>query len=249
MVRDLARKSSGLRPVPRAVLIDAGFTLVSYDGAAIAELAAAVGVEVQGPAIEATEATLRRELAQHDWPQRPGSAAPVGGGARFFRRVLELAEARAVGSTLDAAAEHIWGCHLQKNIWSRPLEGIVPALERLHGLGLKLAIVSNSEGTVEALIRGMGLGRYFDAVVDSWHLGVTKPDPAIFKHALERVGVSAADAVMVGDSMKADVGGALAAGIRGVLIDPLDLHTEAEVPRFPSFAAFAEALVRAAEPG
>jgi HAD superfamily hydrolase (TIGR01662 family) len=229
-------------PVPKALLIDAGFTLVSYDGGKIAQLAALSGVEVTGAEVEATEPTLRAELAHHDWPQRPDSAAPVSGGARFFRRVLDLARARAVSGTLDGAAEAIWTHHLSENLWSRPLPGVVTALARLRDLGLRLAVVSNSEGTVEALFERMGLHVHFEAVVDSWHLGITKPDPQIFHHALSRLQVAPGDAVMVGDSMKADVGGAMAVGIRGVLIDPYDLHVDANVPRYPTFAAFTEAL-------
>ena len=180
-------------------------------------------------------------------PNGPDQSSPVGGGARFFRRVLELARARTVTGTLDAAAEMIWKHHLGENLWSRPLEDIAPALAQLKSLGCRLAIVSNSEGTVEALLERMGLSHYFEAVVDSWHLGVTKPDPAIFRHALERLQVDAADGVMVGDSMKADVGGAVAAGLRGVLIDPYDLNIDAAVPRFATFAAFAQAVVLGSE--
>ena len=224
------------------MLIDAGFTLVSYDGVTLANLAAEAGVGVNPARVEATEPLLRAELAHHDWPQRPGSAAPVAGGARFFRRVLELAGAQAAGGSIEAAAELIWDRHLVENVWSRLYEGVVPALQRLHARGLRLALVSNSEGTVEALVERLALSTYFDAVVDSWHVGVTKPDPAIFLHALERLGVGPGEAVMVGDSMKADVGGAIAAGIAAVLIDPLDLHADAAVPRFATFADFATAV-------
>jgi putative hydrolase of the HAD superfamily len=231
-----------LVPPPRAVLIDAGFTLVSYDGATVANLAAEAGVKVNPARVEATEPLLRAELAHHDWPQRPGSAAPVAGGARFFRRVLELAGAELGTGTLDGAAELIWDRHLVENVWTRLYDGVVQALQRLRDSGLRLALVSNSEGTVEALIERLQLSAYFDAVVDSWHVGVTKPDAAIFLHALERLGVAPAEAVMVGDSMKADVGGAIAAGIPAVLIDPLNLHADAVVPRFATFAAFAEAV-------
>lgn len=211
----------------------------------MARLAADAGVIVGAAEVEATEPTLRSELAHHDWPQRPGSAAPVAGGARFFTRVLELAGARAEGGTIESAAKLIWDRHLERNVWCRLLDGVVPALKLLKQRGLLLALVSNSEGTVEALLESLDLSGYFDAVVDSWHLGVTKPDPAIFQHALARLGVTPADAVMVGDSMKADVGGAIAAGIRAVLIDPLDLHADAEVPRYATFASFAAAVAAA----
>src|SRR5688500_9470861 len=136
----------------RAVLIDAGFTLVSYEGQRIAELAASSGLMVDPQAVEATEATMRAELAQHDWPQQPGSGAPPAGGARFFRRVLQLAAPEAAPAAVERAAEEIWASHLQQNLWSRPLAGVVSALESLRRAGLRLAVVSNSEGTLTALL-------------------------------------------------------------------------------------------------
>ncbi len=187
------------------MLIDAGFTLVAYDGGRIAAIAAEQGLSVDPAAIDATERAIRAELAHHEWPQQPGSGAPPAGGARFFRRVLDLAQAAAAPARLDAVAELIWQRHLVENLWSRLLPGVVPALEALRAAGLKLAVVSNSEGTLAALLDQIDFTRHFHTVVDSWVLGVTKPAPAIFQAALDRVGVSAADAIMVGDSLKADV--------------------------------------------
>ena len=233
------------------MLIDAGFTLVSYDGARIARIAASCGLTLDPAAVERTDATMRAELAQHDWPQKPGSGAPPAGGARFFRRVLELvtpgaqAAEAAVMSSLEKAADMIWKSHLEENVWSRPLPGVVAALESLRAAGLKLVVVSNSEGTLTALLERMDFARHFEAIVDSWVVGVTKPNPGIFQAALEKVDVGPADAVMVGDSLKADIAGADAAGIRSALIDPEDLYREAPVPRFATFPDFAEALLRA----
>jgi HAD superfamily hydrolase (TIGR01509 family) len=225
------------------VLIDAGFTLVAYDGGRIAPIAAEHGVVVEPAAIDATEAAIRAELAHHEWPQQPGSGAAPAGGARFFRRVLDLAGADAPPARLDAVAELIWQHHLVQNLWSRPLPGVVPALEALRAAGLRLAVVSNSEGTLAALLDGIDFTRHFHTIVDSWVLGVTKPAPAIFQAALDHVQVRAADAIMVGDSMKADVLGAQAAGIRAALIDPGDLYRDAAVPRFPDFATFTRSLL------
>jgi putative hydrolase of the HAD superfamily len=227
------------------VLIDAGFTLVAYDGGRIAAIAAEQGVILEPAAIDATEAAIRAELAHHEWPQQPGSGAPPAGGARFLRRVLDLAGAQAAPARLDAVAELIWQRHLVQNLWSRPLPGVVPALEALRAAGLRLAVVSNSEGTLAALLDQIDFTRHFHTIVDSWVLGVTKPAPAIFQAALDHVQVHAADAVMVGDSLKADVLGAQAAGIRAALIDPGDLYRDADVPRFPDFASFARSLLAA----
>ena len=243
MPPEIPRNANRFVPAPRALLIDAGMTLVSYDGQRIAALAGQRGVKVGAAAIEATEAAVRAELAQHDWPQRPGSGASSAGGARFMRRLLELAGARADGPMLDEAADHIWASHLTENLWSRVLEGVRPALVSLRAAGLRLAVVSNSEGTLLALLESIDLARHFHAIVDSWVVGVTKPDPRIFLSTLEQLGVPAGDALMVGDSLRADVGGAEAAGLRAALIDPLDLYREAAVPRFATFAAVAEAVL------
>jgi HAD superfamily hydrolase (TIGR01662 family) len=229
--------------LPRALLIDVGFTLLSFDGTVIAKYAAEAGLVVNAAAIEATEPTLRAELAQHDWPQSRESTAPKSGGAAFFARMFHLAGARASGNDINQAAAHVWQRHLEKNVWSRPLPGAAEALARLHDRGIRLAVVSNSEGTVEVLLHEVGMGRYFDVIVDSWHVGVTKPDPRIFRHTLTHLAVDAADAMMIGDSLRADIGGAQAVGIRPILMDPFDLHPNAGVPRYPSFATFTDALL------
>ncbi|HYT74441.1 MAG TPA: HAD-IA family hydrolase [Vicinamibacterales bacterium] len=65
-----------------------------------------------------------------------------------------------------------------------------------------------------------GLSQLVDALVVSEEAGIAKPDPAIFHIALERLGVSALDAVMIGDSWSADVVGATRAGIRAIWFNP-----------------------------
>ncbi|HSR22632.1 MAG TPA: HAD family hydrolase [Candidatus Eisenbacteria bacterium] len=94
----------------------------------------------------------------------------------------------------------------------------------------RLAIVSNSDGTVERRLAdagvlqvGPGRGVPVEAVVDSGTAGIEKPDPRIFEAALIACGVRPAGAVHVGDSRRTDVAGALAAGIRPLHLDPLGL--------------------------
>jgi putative hydrolase of the HAD superfamily len=95
---------------------------------------------------------------------------------------------------------------------------------------VRLAIVSNSDGTVaERLGRagvaqvGPGPGIALMALIDSGEVGVEKPDPRIFDLALAACGVRPEAAVHVGDSRRTDVAGALAAGIRPLHMDPFDL--------------------------
>jgi putative hydrolase of the HAD superfamily len=221
------------------VLLDVGSTMLFMDGAAIAELADAAGVRVAAADIPTAERALRAELAHHAWPQRPGSAAPPTGGARYIARLLELAGARG---DLDGAGDQIWRAHLRQNLWRRVGPGVPEALAALRGAGLALAAVSNSEGTIEALLESVGLRSSFAAVIDSWVVGLEKPDPRIFALALERLGVGADEAIMVGDSPSADIAGARAAGLRAALIDDLDLHPGV-TPRFASLGDFVRDLL------
>jgi putative hydrolase of the HAD superfamily len=159
--------------------------------------------------------------------------------------LLELAAAEGTAADLNAAAASIWESHLRRNVWSRVGAGVDAALTRLRAADITLGVVSNSEGTVGAVLDEVGLGRHFHTVIDSWVVGVAKPDPRIFHLALDRMGIPAADAVMVGDSPAADVAGAQAAGVRPILLDPLDVHPSSDVPRFTDVAAVVEHLLGA----
>lgn len=147
------------------------------------------------------------------------------------------AYARAVGVTDDRLAEAVVALNTvfstEPEIWSRVLPGSVAALRRLYHLGVTLAVVSNSDGTVERRLAehgicqvGDGAGVPVSIVVDSAVVGVAKPDPGIFRFALEATGVSPAEVLYVGDTIGADVVGARAAGLRPVHLDPHDLCSD-----------------------
>ena len=112
--------------------------------------------------------------------------------------------------------------------WNHVGPGVAAGLRGLAALGVPLGIVSNSNGTVEADLRRLGVCQTGDGdgvpvgvVVDSEVAGVAKPDPEIFGIALDALGVTASQTVLhVGDSLRYDVTGALAAGLRPVHLDP-----------------------------
>lgn len=227
------------------MLFDAGFTLTFHDGARIAAYAAGAGVAADALRLEAAERALRHELRETQGVVlRTHHDGGFSWHERMYRRLLELAGTEAPGGSLDAAASNILREHRLSNAWRRIGSGVRESLERLRAAGLKLAVVSNSEGTLEQMLVEIDLRRMFDAVLDSSVVGFTKPDPRIYHLALERLGVSASDAIMVGDSPSADVDGAHAAGIRAALIDPYDFYPWSSAPRFSDVAALTEALLR-----
>lgn len=102
---------------------------------------------------------------------------------------------------------------------------VLPALEAARRAGLAVGLISNFEEWLEGLLTHMEVGDLFDPVVISGKVGMEKPDPAIFRLALDRSGVPAAEAVYVGDHPRIDVEGARAVGMGAVLIDRKDRHT------------------------
>jgi len=109
--------------------------------------------------------------------------------------------------------------HAEACMWRVVRPGTHEALDRLKSAGLKLAIVSNAEGRVEADARRFGIAKYFDVIIDSHVVGVEKPNPKIFQLALDALGVSPEQAMYAGDIYSIDMIGARAAGITGKLID------------------------------
>jgi len=97
---------------------------------------------------------------------------------------------------------------------------------------------------VEGALQAAGLIDYFDVVVDSALVGVEKPDPAIFRPALEALGVTAAEAVYVGDLYEVDVVGARAAGLEAVLLAPDGDRQSAPCRAVPSLSALVDLLLQ-----
>ena len=107
--------------------------------------------------------------------------------------------------------------------------------------GLRLVVVSNANGRLHHLLERIGLLDAFDHVFDSHHEGVEKPDPRIFRLGLDRVGVRAEEAAMVGDSPEDDIAGARALGMRAFLVDREGRFPVA-VGRLPDLLALPAAL-------
>lgn len=214
----------------RAVLFDAGNTLVSLDYAFIAEVVSASGA-VEG-SLEPAAVSVADRRATHEL-DRLVLAGALGADEelvpRYFERILAgigVAEAARPG-----IIERMQERHRAENLWSVVLAGARELLDELARRGYKLAVVSNSDGTLVELLDRVGLLRPFDAVLDSTVVGAAKPDAHIFKIALDRLGIGPAEAVHVGDFVAFDVLGARRAGIPAVLLDPLNLYADLDCMR------------------
>jgi putative hydrolase of the HAD superfamily len=161
------------------------------------------------------------------------------------------AAALGADGRVEEVAEVLLSEFTTGGVWTRIIPGSRDALAALKERGLRLAIVSNADGSVEAQLArdaicqvGPGPGVEVDAVLDSSVVGVAKPDPRMFRIALERIGVAPEHAIHVGDTPAADVDGAVAAGITPVLVDPYDDHADLPVLRVASLAEVVDLLDR-----
>ncbi len=98
-------------------------------------------------------------------------------------------------------------------------DDVLPALTTLEENGYRLGLISNFEGWLENILVEQELGESFDVSVISGLEGLEKPDPAIYRLAIERAGVEPERAVHVGDSVKMDVEPATEVGMKAVLLD------------------------------
>jgi putative hydrolase of the HAD superfamily len=204
-----------------AVMLDVGGVFHLPDHGRILEALQRAGVEADARRLD--RAHYVGVAALERWPQSEDG----------IWRAYQEAYATEVGTPADRLEDVIAELDVAfatPGMWTRVVPGSVESLRRLASSGRALAIVSNADGTLEARLAaegicqvGPGRGVPVTVVLDSAAVGVAKPDPGIFHLALAALGMPPEAAVHVGDTVGADVDGALAAGIRPLHLDPYDL--------------------------
>lgn len=116
------------------------------------------------------------------------------------------------------------------------------ALDRLRDAGFRLGLISNTEENIRPVLARTGLEERFEALVLSAAVGIEKPDPAIFRLALEWMHVVPERAVFVGDFYSIDVVGARGAGIQPILLDAAGLSSDRVCLRLASLGELADLL-------
>jgi len=219
----------------RAVLFDAGNTLVGLDYPRIApRVGGALGIPLTAEAL--VQAGARAAVALE------GSTGTDQDRALRFLRLLFI-EAGVPDARMGEVQALLGQLHAERHLWSGVDPRTLPALQRLSAAGFRLGVVSNSDGRVAEALEAVGLGGVFEVIVDSKIAGVEKPDPRIFQVALDAMQVKAAEALYVGDLYEVDVVGARRAGMDVVLLDPAGAHAGRDAPTAPDVAAVAERLL------
>lgn len=199
-----------------AVLLDALGTLVELEPPApflVAELSRRWRIEVSLAEAEAAfAAEISYYKAHHLEGRDPASLADLR--ARCAE-TLRAALPAAAGARLDPA--ELLPAMLD-SLHFRAYPEVAGWLAVLRAAGLKLAVVSNWDVSLAEVLERVGLAPLLDCVVTSAAAGAAKPDPAVFRLALERLGVQPEEAIHLGDTPDLDLAGAAAAGIEAVLV-------------------------------
>ena len=231
-------------------MLDAGGVLIFPDREPLLPPLAAAGVSL---GLDLLERAHYRAMAAQDV-----AAAPPASGSWWREYLIGFVAACGVAENRCAAlaAEIVEATTGRSYSWTHVGAGVPDGLRALAAFGLPMGVVSNSDGTVAAELRRLGVcyapdgeepagaGVRVGVVVDSAVVGVSKPDPAIFRIALDALGVPPSKNVLhVGDSLRYDVTGALAAGLQPVHLDPHGVCPAADGhPHIRALADLAELL-------
>lgn len=217
---------------PRAILFDAGNTLVFVDRARILRVFREHGVDSDEARFLEAEFTARGTLMR----RVEAAEGPTGTEAHIWQEYF-LVLFRGAGVPEERMSEvgaELMRVHEEDHLWTHVEPGTPEALEALRAAGFRMAVVSNADGRVEALLERKGLRGLFEFVLDSGIVGVEKPDPRIFHAAVDRMGLLPGECLYVGDLYPVDVLGARSAGLRALLLDPLDRLGHLPVDRIRS---------------
>jgi putative hydrolase of the HAD superfamily len=220
----------------RAIFFDVDFTLITPGpmfraegyrafceryGMVVDESLFAQAVADAGPLLDDPE-----EMAYHDDVY-----------VKYTRRIVEGMGGQ--GASLEACAREIyaeWAACRHFNLYDE-----VPAvLQQLSASGLRLGLISNSHRCLASFQEHFELHGLIAGAVSSSEHGLMKPHASIFRAALDLVDVSAADALMVGDSVRQDIEGALGAGMRAVFLH----RSSVPHPREPELQARGIPVIR-----
>ena len=219
----------------RAVLFDVDFTLVRPGPELSPEGYRRVG-ERHGLSLDPARYDDARLAAIASLQRHPELQHDEEVWVAFTERIV-----RGMGGDAEGAREvavemtRAWELHDNFELY----EDVFPVLDELRRHGLKLGLVSNTGRDLDAFVRHHRLD--VDAALASGAHGRTKPHRSIFLAVLGRLGVDAADAAMVGDSLEDDVEGAQALGMQAFLIDRNGSHPDWE-PRLPDLYGLPAAL-------
>lgn len=209
------------RAALKGAFFDYGHTLVRSDPVAtvLGRVLSSVGYDFAPEQVEAAAGSIRAHWKDNysGLPRGERWTEPVRRGCnRAALARLGLSAERA--DELSAEITARWRSCQNLGLFGDTL----PVLRSLRREGLAMGVVSQNFNSSEKLrddMRGLGIDEFFDVVVTSEESGYDKPDPRLYLHASERIGLSPAELCHIGNDYDRDVAGARGAGILPILVE------------------------------
>ena len=220
----------------RAIFFDAGNTLVFPRVEELAQEITAQGYPATVEDFRAADRRGRAKLDEFLWPLLRQGQIPQSADHVYWKAYLcaLMEQVHVPGAKCGDVTAGLEARFREVTLWSHIFPETPVFLDSLRARGYYLGVISNSVGRIEEQLGNVGLARHFDTILDSAVVGIEKPHPGIFRLALERARVRAAEAIFVGDTYATDIGGAQLAGLRGVLFDLVGAYPDADCPRISS---------------
>lgn len=212
-------------PRPRFVFFDVGNTLLFPNRARIL---APLPLEMH-PTLERWQALERR--TKHEFDGRMTSGKIDHGFWWTFHTSL----LQEIGTSDENVLQALVKNTQDSGNWDQIRPGTREALDRIRE-NYSIAVISNSDGRIDAVLRRCGICDCFACVTDSGVVGHEKPHPAIFETALRQINATPADSLYVGDVYSVDYLGATKAGMQAVLFDVAGAYRDRDLPRVQSLA-------------
>ncbi len=222
----------------RGVFFDAGNTLTYLDVEWIAGRLRDDGWEMDESALVYGQNVAAYELSRMALLKKYASDADRI--TPYFARVLELAGIPEgfAGECANILMEE----HAKSILWRSVPDFVAPTLAELRRRGYILGVISNSDGRIKPLLERHNLTSLLTFIIDSAAVGVEKPDPEIFRMATDAAETQPHKCVFVGDIYAVDIEGARRSGLKGVLLDPLCLHSEFHCARITTLTDLLDIL-------
>ncbi len=199
---------------PKAIFFDAGGTLIRLTKSVGAHYA--LVAERQGLRLDPEQLTRAFAVIWREMPMRPATGQPredddKGWWRDLVERLLDRVSPEIEPLDRDTFFEAAYGHFAEAGVWTlypevrEVLEALAPRYE--------LAVVSNFDGRLRVIFEHLAVTKYFRHVFISSELGADKPDPMIYRRALELSGLQASEVLHAGDDPERDWAGAEAAGL------------------------------------
>lgn len=209
----------------RFIFFDVGNTLLFPNRASIL---APLAADCQ-PTLERWHAIERRTKQDFDAGMMAGNV-DHGFWWTFYTYLLQDLDA------FDESVRSVLIENTQRSAnWDQVQAGTREALERIRQ-NYAIAVISNSDGKIDAVLRRCGIADCFASITDSGNVGHEKPHPAIFEAALRGMKADPAESLYVGDVYSVDYVGARNAGMQAVLFDVAGAYRGRESPRVESMS-------------